>query len=708
MHLPIVEWRMLTVLSCIGINHDFRYVLLAAVICVIGSHLALRLFARVRRSDGARRIHWLFLGGLVAGGSIWTTHFAAMLGYNLPVARAFEPTLTILSLLFAIGLTSLSFWIAGVAQRTFMVEFGGALLGVGIAVMHYTGMAAYQVAGYVTWDLNLVVWSVLLGAFFGALAMNRIARPVTRYCAYVGTLFLILAICSMHFTAMGAATIVPLGEAAPIPAQALSDTVMVAGVVVVILLIMATAGSAYMIDMHTAQEASEKYKQLAHHDALTGLPNRTHLTEHLAAELNRKSAKNTRIAVLAIDLDRFKDVNDVHGHGAGDAVLRGIAARLTDGLRAGEFVARVGGDELVAIKSDVTTRGEAVGFANRIRELIVQGVSWQEQLLSVGCSVGVAVFPDDGANGSVLLSRADLAMYRAKQLGRDQVCVYEPGMEEVNKSRAALAIDMKTALDRHEFELWYQPQNDVVTREIVGFEALIRWNHPERGQIQPADFISIAEESGLLADIGDWVLRTACRTAASWSKPYRVAVNVAAMQLARGDFPSRVRDILEEPRLAPGRLEIEITESGIIADQHNALKVMLALKAIGVTVAMDDFGTGYSSLSTLQNFPFNKIKIDRSFISNVATNTHSAAIVRATILLGKSLQVPVLAEGVETEDHLKFLHDEGCGAVQGFLFGRPMPVSDVTALIASEALAPLVAAGRKSNVTEARYDRSVA
>ena len=397
---------MLTVLSCIGINHDFRYVLLAAVICVIGSHLALRLFARVRRSDGARRIHWLFLGGLVAGGSIWTTHFAAMLGYNLPISRAFEPTLTILSLLLAIGLTSLSFWVAGVAQRTFMVEFGGALLGVGIAVMHYTGMAAYQVAGYVTWDLNLVIWSVMLGAFFGALALNRVARPVTKYCTYIGTFFLILAICSMHFTAMGAATIVPLGEAAPIPAQALSDTVMVAGVVVVILLIMATAGSAYMIDMHTAQEASEKYRELAHHDALTGLPNRARLTEHLVAELNRKSAKNTRIAVLAIDLDRFKDVNDVHGHGAGDAVLREIAERLTDGLRAGEFVARVGGDELVAIKSDITTRGEAQGFANRIRELIVQGVAWQEQLLSVGCSVGVAVFPDDGANGPVLLARA--------------------------------------------------------------------------------------------------------------------------------------------------------------------------------------------------------------------------------------------------------------------------------------------------------------
>ena len=627
---------MLTVLSCIGINHDFRYVLLAAVICVTGSHLALRLFARVRRSDGARRVHWLFLGGLVAGGSIWTTHFAAMLGYNLPIARAFEPTLTILSLLFAIGLTSLSFWIAGVAQRTFMVEFGGAFLGVGIAVMHYTGMAAYQVAGYVTWDLNLVIWSVVLGAFFGALALNRVARPVTKYCMYFGTLALILAICSMHFTAMGAATIVPLGEAAAIPTQALSDTVMVAGVVVVILLIMATAGSAYMIDMHTAQEASEKYKELAHHDALTGLPNRTRLTEHLPAELNRKSAKNTRIAVLAIDLDRFKDVNDVHGHGAGDAVLREIAVRLTDGLCANEFVARVGGDEFVAIKSDVTTRGEALGFANRIRELIFQGVAWQQQMLSVGCSVGVAVFPDDGANGSVLLARADLAMYRAKQLGRDQVCVYEPGMEEVNKSRAALAIDMKTALDKHEFELWYQPQNDVITREIVGFEALIRWNHPERGQIQPSDFISIAEESGLLADIGDWVLLTACKTAASWSKPYRVAVNVAAMQLARGNFPSRVRYILEETRLAPDRLEIEITESGIIADQNNALRVMLALKAIGVTVAMDDFGTGYSSLSTLQNFPFNKIKIDRSFISNVATNTHSAAIVRATILLDPS------------------------------------------------------------------------
>ncbi len=316
--------------------------------------------ARVRRSVGARRLHWLFLGGLVAGGSIWTTHFAAMLGYHLPIARSFEPTLTILSLILAISMTSLAFWIAGIGQRTVMIEVGGAMLGIGVAVMHYTGMAAYQVAGSLSWDLAFVVWSVVLAAAFGALAMNRIVRPVTKYCVYVGTLAMVLAICSLHFTAMGALTIIPLGEAAAIPAQALPDSVMAAGVVIVTMLIMATAASAYMIDRDTSQEASEKYRHLAHHDALTGLPNRVHLTERLAAALNRSAAKNSNVAVLAIDLDRFKDINDLHGHAAGDAVLRGIAARVTDGLRFDEYIARVGGDELVAIKADVSARSEAL------------------------------------------------------------------------------------------------------------------------------------------------------------------------------------------------------------------------------------------------------------------------------------------------------------------------------------------------------------
>jgi EAL domain-containing protein (putative c-di-GMP-specific phosphodiesterase class I) len=290
-------------------------------------------------------------------------------------------------------------------------------------------------------------------------------------------------------------------------------------------------------------------------------------------------------------------------------------------------------------------------------------------------------------------------MYRAKSLGRGKICTYEPSMDEASRVRAELAIDLKRALAGNELELHYQVQNDTNTGGIVGFEALIRWNHPQKGRIPPDAFIPIAEETGLIIEIGDWVMRTACTTAAQWRLPFKVAVNVAPMQLNH-DLARRVAEILKETGLAPSRLEIELTESGIIADRQHALQVVLALKAIGVTVAMDDFGTGYSSLSTLQAFPFDKIKVDKSFIQAVETSVHAAAIVKATLLLGRSLNIPVLAEGVETTRHLDFLREEGCNSVQGYLFGKPMPVDVVNRMIEDEKNSrPLESDARKARMS---------
>jgi diguanylate cyclase len=684
---------MLTVLSCLTFEHDPWYVAIAATLCVVGSILSMRLFARVRRNTGLRQLHLLFLTGLVAGGTVWTTHFAAMLGYEAPIRRAFEPDMTMLSLVLAVGFSLAGFFLTTRTKLGPMIEGGGMIFGLGIAAMHYCGMAAFQVPGIIQWDRTIVAWSVVLGVFFGAVAANRIARPVTRFCKYGGSLAMGLAIVTTHFAGMGAMTVVPMAGIEMGP-QMLSDSFMITVVIIVIALIMATAGSAYMIDLHATREASDSYQHLAMHDPLTGLPNRHHLARQLERTLTRNPDDTSRIALLALDLDRFKDVNDVHGHAAGDAVLRAIAARISAALGPHEFFARVGGDEFVAIKSDIFARGEALKFARRLRELILESVMWEGHHLSVGCSIGIALFPEHGQSGEVLSSKADLAMYRAKSLGRSKICAYEPAMDEASRSRAALAIDLRRAIDHHEFELYYQEQNDTHTRQTVGFEALLRWNHPVRGRVSPADFIPIAEETGLIIELGDWVMRTACADAMGWSKPYKVAVNVAPMQLSHGELPRRVAEILQQTGLPANRLEIEITESGIIADQQHALQVVLALKAIGVTIAMDDFGTGYSSLSTLQNFPFDKIKIDRSFIQNVNSNAHSAAIVKATLLLGKSLRIPVLAEGVETEQHLLFLQDEDCTSVQGYLFGKPMALSEVNGLISSrqtEPAAPVIA-----------------
>jgi diguanylate cyclase (GGDEF)-like protein len=676
---------MLTVLSCLTFEHDWRYVALATMLCVVGSMLSMRLLARVRRNSGMKQLYMLLLASLVAGGTVWTVHFAAMLGYRVPMERAFQPTLTFLSMGIAVGLSMIGFLITTRTKLGPMIEGGGLVFGVGIVAMHYCGMAAFQIPGFIQWDSTLVAWSIVLGGFFGAVATNRIGRPVTRFCKYGGSLAMGLAIVATHFTAMAAMTVVPM-NGITVPPQALSDTFMISGVLVSIALIMVMASSSYMIDLHATSEASDRYQRLALQDPLTGLPNRHHLAQKLHLTLANNLDDTARIALLAIDLDRFKNINDVHGHGAGDAVLRSISIRISSILGPGEFLARIGGDEFVAIKSDIFARGEAMKFAQKLHQLILEPTEWQGMKLSVGCSIGIALFPEHGGTGDLLSSRADLAMYRAKSIGRNKICSYEATMDEASRSRSAIAMDLRRAIDEQQFELHYQVQNDTHSSAIVGFEALLRWNHPEMGRISPADFIPIAEENGLIVEIGDWVIRTACATAVNWSCPYKVAVNVAPMQLSHGNLPKRIAEILSETGLPAELLEVEITESGIITDQQHALQVVRALKAIGVTVAMDDFGTGYSSLSTLQQFPFDKIKIDRSFIQGIGSNAHSAAIVKATLLLAKSLEIPVLAEGVETEQHLAFLREEDCASVQGFLFGKPMSVEDVDRMIARELI----------------------
>jgi diguanylate cyclase (GGDEF)-like protein len=530
---------MLTVLSCLTFEHDWRYVVLAAMLCVVGSILSMRFLARVRRSSGMKQLYMLLLASLVAGGTVWTTHFTAILGYRVPMERAFQPMLTFVSLGIAVGLSIIGFLITTRTKLGPMIEGGGLVFGVGVVAMHYCGMAAYQIPGFIQWDGALVAWSIVLGGFFGAVATNRIGRPVTRFCKYGGSLAMGLAIITTHFTAMAAMTVVPMDGIA-VPPQALSDTYMISGVVVSIGLIMVMASSAYMIDLHATTEASASYQRLALQDPLTGLPNRNHLAKRLHHTLANNLDDTARIALLAIDLDRFKNINDVHGHAAGDAVLRVIATRISSALGSDEFLARIGGDEFVAIKSEIFARGEATKFAQQLHQMILEPIEWQGMNLSVGCSIGIALFPEHGATGDLLSSHADLAMYRAKSLGRSKICIYEATMDEASRARAAIAMDLKRAIDEHQFELHYQVQNDTHSSAIIGFEALLRWNHPEIGRISPADFIPIAEETGLIVEIGDWVLRTACATAVGWSSPYKVAVNVAPMQLSHGNLPKRI------------------------------------------------------------------------------------------------------------------------------------------------------------------------
>lgn len=667
---------MLKIISCIAIDHDYGLLAIATLVCILGSVLTMRLYARVRRTVGVQRLNWLFMSGLIGGSTIWTTHFIAMLSYKSSLHHAYEPILTLSSLGVAIGVTMLGFTVTAMRKTGLTIELGGAVIGAGIAIMHYMGMLAYQVSGRLEWDFTYYLASIILGISFGALATSRIARPVTRFCKYGGALAMILAIVSMHFTGMAAVTIIPDPMIEP-SAALIPDKLLIVMVLSMMCVMLCLGASTYVIDLHSSHLAAERFRHLSLHDPLTGLPNRVAFGEHLDDIIRRQKDDTARVAVLSFDLDRFKDVNDVHGHAAGDAVLRTISERMTEVLGDGEYVARIGGDEFVALTSNFFMKSEAKTFAARLIAEIGKPVEWQGKTLLVGSSVGISLFPVDARTPEELLAQADLAMYRAKAAGSNSIRVYEPSMDDAARSRSVLAMDMRQGIERNEFELYYQYQNNSMTRDIIGFEVLLRWKHPVRGMVPPTEFIPIAEKNGFIHELGDWVLLTACRQAASWENPIKIAVNVAPAQLADTNFPNRVSEILKETGLDAARLELEITESGIIADQQHALHIIRKLKQLGVKIAMDDYGTGYSSLSTLQNFPFDKIKIDRAFIDGVTSNRHSAAIVRSTIILAQSLDIPVLAEGVESEEHMDFLRSEGCLQVQGYLFGRPMPLSEI-------------------------------
>ncbi|WP_207459278.1 EAL domain-containing protein [Azospirillum sp. SYSU D00513] len=432
----------------------------------------------------------------------------------------------------------------------------------------------------------------------------------------------------------------------------------------------------------TAQKRSEaQITFLAHHDPLTGLPNRTQFHDNLERELARLGA-NGQIAVLFLDLDRFKTVNDTLGHAVGDALLKEVARRIADCIRSTDSFARLGGDEF-AILLAPTRPEDTAALANRVIQALDAPFHIDGVKIAVGTSVGIAFAPDHGRSSTQLLKRADTALYRAKAEGRNIHRVFEEGMEAQSESRRELEFDLRTAVIERQFLLHYQPIVDLRTLRILGFEALVRWNHPRRGMVSPAEFIPLAEESGLIVPIGAWVLREACLEAARWPSALKLSVNISPVQVASATITDDVSEALRQSGLGACRLELEITESAIFGDADHALAALGRLRELGVRISMDDFGTGYSSLSYLHKYPFGKIKVDRSFVSGLSLDGRYLSIIRAVINIGRSLNMTITAEGVETREQLELLRAEGCDEAQGFLFGRPMPADRIAAMLDS-------------------------
>jgi len=429
-------------------------------------------------------------------------------------------------------------------------------------------------------------------------------------------------------------------------------------------------------DVTNRRQTESRMAHMAYHDGLTDLPNRAAFLQALTQMIEACEGTDEEFAVLCVDLDGLKEVNDVFGHALGDKLLIEVAQRLQDSARGG-LVARLSGDEFGLI-IDGKQPDAGLALAKQLGEALAPEFHIDGRAVRAGITTGMSVFPHNGPDGASLLANAGAALFRAKQKSRGTISLYQPEMDQQIRDRRVLHQDLSKAIKNGELSLAFQPQgiarNSVAESEIIGFEALARWQHPVRGQVSPAEFIPIAEESGLIVEMGEWILREACREAASWPKPLQVAVNLSPAQFMHGDVVGLVHSILIETGLAPGRLELEITEGVLIEDFDRGLALLRRLKALGVRISMDDFGSGYSSLSYLQAFPFDKIKIDRAFIINLGRNPQSAAIVRAVIDLGHGLEMSIIAEGVETIEQLAFLAREGCDGVQGYLLGKPLPI----------------------------------
>jgi len=688
-------------------TYNYWLVVLSVLVATLASYTALDLATRITASKGRSARLWLLGGAFSMGTGIWSMHFIGMLAFSLPVPMGYDVPITLLSMLIAIVVSGFALYTvsrARVAARNLLT--GGVLMGLGIASMHYTGMAAMLTSPPIQYDAVLFAASVVIaiGASLAALAIAFALRTDSMwmiYAKYAAALVMGFAITGMHYTGMAAAQFAPdtICLAGP-----LVDNSWMAGTIAVITFLVLSITrvlSAFDARMATRtarmaaslQKANAELKHMVLHDALTRLPNRLLLEDRIGQAIEACRRPGARCAVLFIDLDRFKTVNDTLGHFYGDELLRAVADRLRAAMRSEDTVSRLGGDEFVVLVRQLARYEDAAGVARKLVELLGAPVMIHGREVSVTPSIGIAIHPEHGVSAHSLITNADAAMYHVKKSGRNGARVFAADMSTFFPDRLAKENDLRKALDRHEIELHYQPKFNLRNGSMTGMEALVRWRHPDHGLMLPADFIPLAEENGFIIPLGEWVLREACRQNRQWQdeglEPLRVAVNISAAQLRVDDFADSVARTLRETRLDPRYLELEITESVVMQHASSALLVLDRLSQMGIHLAIDDFGTGYSSLSYLKRFPIKTLKIDRSFIQDLP-NHSDALIVQAILGLGRSLKLQVVAEGVESQAQLDFLKSFGGGHYQGFLGGRPLPASEFRRLLGTGWETPAV------------------
>jgi diguanylate cyclase (GGDEF)-like protein len=672
-------------------SYSSALVLISLCVAILASYTALDLTGRIATAKG-RAVHlWMGGGALAMGIGVWSMHFIGMLAFSLPIALGYDIGLTVLSLVIAVLSSGFALWL--VSQPSLpklQLAFGALIMGTGIACMHYTGMAALRMLPGIDYDPTLFGASlaIAVGASTAALWIAfrlRQHTPYVRQIRGLAAMVMGVAIVGMHYTGMAAANF-PEGSYCGALASGLQGDGLVYLVLITTLAVLAVALLTSVLDArleartaalaHSLTLANQELTQLALHDTLTGLPNRTLLSDRIEQAIGKVAEQGGCFALMFIDLDGFKPVNDAFGHHVGDLLLKAVAARLRGHLHSQDTLARIGGDEFVLLV-ELQEPEDAMDVAVKQVNLVSRTFRVAEHDLQLTASLGIVLYPGNGQDQLELLRNADAAMYHAKSAGKNGYSFFDASMNSNARQQLQLLQDLRMALEQGQFRLHYQPKFDAQACAPIGAEALLRWEHPQHGLMLPDRFIGLAEKTGLIIPIGEWVLGEACRQMRQWVEQghtdWRMAVNLSAIQFCHAGLVDSVARALRENHLPANRLTLEITETTAMHDADASLTVLQRLSDMGVDLSIDDFGTGYSSLMYLKRLPANELKIDRGFVRDLEQDSDDAAIVSAIVALGQALGLRIVAEGVETNRQQDFLTRLGCDSLQGYLLGQPVP-----------------------------------